>query len=149
MLKHPQVLIKGRNIDLSDLKRDPVVMFQYRHYLPLAILFSVLIPTLVPWYFWNERGDVSFFFLFVFRYVVSLHCTWLVNSAAHLWGDRPYDKTSNPADNAFVCYAAFGEGWHNYHHTFPYDYSTGEWGPMLNVTMHLFPRYLLWSWSGV
>lgn len=26
------------------------------------------------------------------RYVISLHGTWLVNSAAHLWGYKPYDK---------------------------------------------------------
>ena len=134
MLKHPQVLIKGRNIDLEDLKQDPVVAFQARFYLPLTILFSVLIPSLVPWYFWNEPGHIAFLFLFGFRYITSLHCTWLVNSAAHLWGDRPYDRHSKTADNAFVCYAAVGEGFHNYHHAFPYDYSTGEWGPKLNMT---------------
>ena len=27
-----------------------------------------------------------------------------------------------------------GEGFHNYHHTFPYDYSTSEWGAFCNVT---------------
>ena len=134
MLKHPQVLIKGQNIDLSDLKQDPVVMFQERHYLKLCLIFSLLIPILVPWYFWNESLYVSFFFMFAFRYVTSLHCTWFVNSIAHLWGHRPYDKHSNPTDNAFVCYAALGEGYHNYHHAFPFDYSTGEWGPALNIT---------------
>lgn len=29
----------------------------------------------------------------------------------------------------------FGEGWHNYHHVFPWDYKTGEWGNYsLNLT---------------
>ena len=134
MLKHPQVLIKGRNIDLEDLKRDPVVAFQARYYVPLCLLFSVVMPSLVPWYFWGEQGHIAFLFLFGFRYITSLHCTWLVNSAAHLWGNRPYDTHSKTADNTFVCYAAVGEGFHNYHHAFPYDYSTGEWGPKLNVT---------------
>ena len=27
-----------------------------------------------------------------------------------------------------------GEGFHNYHHTFPYDYSTSEWGFRINIT---------------
>ena len=134
MLKHPQVIIKGRNIDVSDLEQDPVVRFQARHYLKLCLIFSLLVPSLVPWYFWNEDPWISFAFLFAFRYITSLHCTWLVNSAAHLWGERPYDSHSNPADNHFVCYAAVGEGYHNYHHAFPYDYSTGEWGPKLNMT---------------
>ena len=134
MLKHPQVLIKGQNIDVSDLKQDPVVMFQERHYLKLCLIFSLLIPILVPWYFWNENLLVSFLYLFALRYVHSLNAAWCVNSFAHLWGHRPYDKRSNPADNHFVCYSAYGEGYHNYHHAFPFDYSTGEWGPKLNIT---------------
>lgn len=27
-----------------------------------------------------------------------------------------------------------GEGFHNYHHTFPYDYATSEYGSLLNFT---------------
>ena len=27
-----------------------------------------------------------------------------------------------------------GKGFHNYHHTFPYDYSTSEWGFSFNLT---------------
>lgn len=134
MRKHPEVLIKGRNIDLSDLKRDPVVMFQHRHYLKLCLFFSVFLPVFIPWYFWGEDPWVAFMVLGVFRYVMTLHSTWLVNSAAHLWGSRRYDKHSNPSDNRFVCVAAIGEGYHNYHHAFPYDYATSEWGPSINMT---------------
>ncbi len=132
--KHPQVLIKGRQIDMSDLRADPVVMFQARHYLKLCAFFTLVFPVFVPWYFWGEDFWVSFFLLFAFRYVTSLHSTWLVNSAAHLWGSRPYDKHMNPSNNRFVSVAALGEGHHNYHHTFPYDYSTSEWGPSINLT---------------
>ena len=134
MLKHPEVLIKGQNIDISDLQQDPVVMFQYRHYNKLSFLLCVLLPTLIPYFFWDEGLMTAFLFTFAFRYVMVLHCTWLVNSAAHLWGHRPYDKSSNPAENTLVCFAAVGEGFHNYHHAFPHDYSTGEWGPKLNIT---------------
>ena len=134
MRKHPDVITKGKNIDLSDLYNDPVVMFQRRYYLPLCIFFTIVIPVVVPWYFWGENPWVAYFTLFAFRYVMTLHSTWLVNSAAHLWGSRPYDKHLNPSDNRFVCVAAIGEGWHNYHHTFPYDYATSEWGPSINMT---------------
>jgi hypothetical protein len=27
MRKHPEVIAKGKNIDISDLKADPIVMF--------------------------------------------------------------------------------------------------------------------------
>ena len=134
MKKHPGIIIKGRNIDISDLKRDPVVMFQHRHYALLSLVFSVLLPMLIPCYFWNENPWTAFVFLVVFRYVITLHSTWLVNSAAHLWGSRNYDKNINPSDNRIVSFAAIGEGWHNYHHTFPYDYGTSEWGPRINLS---------------
>ena len=134
MKKHPDVIIKGRNIDLSDLKRDPVVMFQRRHYGIFCLVFSVILPSFIPWYFWGESLWTSFVLLFALRYVLTLHTTWLVNSAAHFRGSRSYDKHINPADNALVALAAIGEGWHNYHHTFPYDYSTSEWGPSVNLT---------------
>jgi stearoyl-coA desaturase, putative (fragment) len=51
-----------------------------------------------------------------------------------MWGLRPYDKNIEPRENLYVSYAAFGEGFHNYHHTFPWDYSTSEMGYKLNVT---------------
>lgn len=31
-------------------------------------------------------------------------------------------------ENTFVAWAAFGEGWHNYHHVFPWDYKAAELG---------------------
>ena len=134
MRKHPDVLIKGRNIDLSDLHRDPVVMFQHKYYYVLALFCSVLIPTFIPWYFWNEPLYMSFLTCGTFRYIFSLHVTWLVNSAAHLWGKKPYDQKINPSENLLVSLLAIGEGFHNYHHTFPFDYATSEWGPTFNIT---------------
>lgn len=34
----------------------------------------------------------------------------------------------NPSQNKTVAILALGEGWHNYHHTFPWDYKTAELG---------------------
>ena len=45
-----------------------------------------------------------------------------------MWGMKPYDKHINPAENLFVALGAHGEGFHNYHHTFPQDYATSEYG---------------------
>merc|ERR1711862_929465 len=61
-------------------------------------------------------------------YAAVLHFTWLVNSAAHLMGDHPYDVLSYPAENPFVSFFAVGEGWHNWHHKYPFDYSASEFG---------------------
>lgn len=89
---------------------------------------------LVPWILWGESIINSFFVCSILRYTLNLHATWLVNSAAHMWGNKPYDKTINPSENKLVVFLAFGEGFHNYHHTFPFDYSTSEFGFGYNVT---------------
>lgn len=62
----------------------------------------------------------------VLRYVVSLHVTWLTNSVAHIGDWKPYDKTIAASDSRINGTITFGEGWHNFHHTFPWDYKVSE-----------------------
>lgn len=132
--KHPDVIEKGKKLDLSDLKADKVVMFQRRHYKLSVLLLCFVFPSLVPWYFWGETFWNSFYLAALLRYTVGLNATWLVNSAAHMWGNRPYNQHINPRENRFVVFGALGEGYHNYHHTFPFDYSTSEYGWRWNFT---------------
>mmetsp|Transcript_27757 Transcript_27757/g.36381 ORF Transcript_27757/g.36381 Transcript_27757/m.36381 type:complete len:139 (-) Transcript_27757:154-570(-) len=77
---------------------------------------------------WGEDFWVAFWIAGGLRYIVVLHFTWLVNSAAHLYGDHPYDPKSWPAENPLVSVAALGEGWHNWHHKYPFDYAASEFG---------------------
>lgn len=55
-------------------------------------IFALLLPTSIPIVFWNEDPIISLFVSFFARAVISLNATWLVNSAAHLYGTRPFDK---------------------------------------------------------
>jgi stearoyl-CoA desaturase (delta-9 desaturase) len=118
----------GANIDMSDVLDDPIVRFQRKHYYKLIGIFWCLIPTIIPHILWGESIKNSFLICVLFRYIYSLHSTWLVNSAAHLWGNKPYNYNIEPRENEGVIFASFGEGYHNYHHTFPWDYSTSEFG---------------------
>ncbi|KAL0274795.1 UNVERIFIED_CONTAM: hypothetical protein PYX00_002834 [Menopon gallinae] len=126
--KHPDVISKGKNIDLSDLENDPVVAFQRKYYKRLMVLICFVIPTCIPVYCWGETWSNSFFVATLLRYTVTLNVTWFVNSIAHFIGSKPYDSTMNPVQNLFVSIGALGEGWHNYHHVFPWDYKTAELG---------------------
>lgn len=147
--KHPDVKEKGKQIDLSDLIADPIVRFQHRYYLAHVALFCFILPTLIPYLAWNETLYNSFYVCALLRYCVLLHATWLVNSAAHMWGRRPYDKNINPSENRGVSIAALGEGFHNYHHTFPWDYATSELGYELNITKLFidFFAYIGWAYE--
>ena len=62
------------------------------------------------------------------RYVLCLHSTWSVNSFAHYFGYKPYNKNIEAKENFFTTIVAVGEGWHNYHHVYPYDYKASEFG---------------------
>jgi fatty-acid desaturase len=55
------------------------------------------------------------------RLVVSYHITWLVNSAAHSIGYRTYATRDRSTNCWWVALLAWGEGWHNNHHAFPYS----------------------------
>lgn len=142
--KHPEVIRAGKTVDMTDLENDKLVMLQHNHYIASFLTCGFLLPTLLPHLLWGESLFAAFF-MAVFRYVIVLHITWLVNSAAHFFGNKPYDKTIGPTENMFVSLLAMGEGFHNYHHTFPYDYSTSEWGYTLNTTTRLID---LLAWLG-
>ena len=47
------------------------------------------------------------------------HVTWSVNSACHLWGNRPFQSDDQSRNNFIFGVLALGEGWHNTHHAFP------------------------------
>ncbi len=132
--KHPEVIKKGKLVDMSDLENDPILAFQKKYYLLIVPFMTFLIPTFLTSYLTGDTPLNCFLICGMLRYVFTLHITWLVNSAAHLWGSRPYDKEMQPAENIFVSIAAIGEGFHNYHHCFPYDYTTSEFGISCNAT---------------
>src|SRR6185437_8481143 len=101
--------------------------------MPLVTLVGFIGPMAIPCLFWNEDIYHSIAMTLA-RYGFILHVTWLVNSAAHLWGHQPYDVHIGPRENPLVIIGAMGEGFHNYHHSFPWDYSTSEFGWKWNIT---------------
>jgi len=132
--KHPEVKAKGQLIYIDDVLNDPVCIWQRRLYIPSVIVMCFIFPAIVPYILWEEDLSTSFFTCSLLRYCLALNATWLVNSAAHMWGNRPYNVNINPVENFFVTFSAIGEGFHNYHHQFPHDYSASEFGWKLNPT---------------
>lgn len=48
--------------------------------------------------------------------VLLWHCTFFVNSLAHVMGRRRYATTDTSRNSAIVAFLTLGEGWHNNHH---------------------------------
>lgn len=144
---HPEVVQKRKIIDMSDLLEDPFVVWQKRLYPLLFFVFVLLIPIGVPVYFWNESLWTSFWVNFNARFCLTLNMAFLVNSVAHMWGQKPYDKNISPVENIGVSILALGEGWHNYHHVFPWDYRTGELGNAFNPTTKILDFFAKIGWA--
>lgn len=106
---HPNVEKYGASVITDDLDNDPYVMFQHKHIAVLSAL-SIVISTWIPWYFWGESLMVSFFYGFLFRYLIGLHTTFIVNSVAHAYGTKPFDANIKSCDNGYLSLFVLGEG---------------------------------------
>ncbi len=106
-----------------DLQEDRLVMFQHRHYLVISLAMNIALPPLVgaafgdPWGFLLVAG--------LLRLVINHHFTFFINSLAHWWGRRPYTGDNTARDNDIIALFTYGEGYHNYHHLFQWDYRNG------------------------
>lgn len=115
----------------QDLMRDPIVMWQHKHYVALTTFMNLGLPLLLG----LAMGDVIGALLLVglLRLVVNHHVTFFINSLAHFWGRRPYTDENSARDNGFLALLTYGEGYHNYHHIFQTDYRNGirwyQWDP--------------------
>ncbi|KAL3082757.1 hypothetical protein niasHS_010559 [Heterodera schachtii] len=145
--KHPLVKEKGASLDMSDLTSDPLLMFQRKYYLPLVGIFCFLLPTAIPVYLWSESVWVSFCTSALFRYCLNLHATWFINSAAHTFGYKPYDVTVKATESLLTTLTAWGEGGHNYHHTFPQDYRTSEMMGLFNLSRMFIEFFSKIGWA--
>lgn len=134
--EHPLCDLKAKGIDCKDVLEDPLVRFQHEYYLSCYLLASLVMPVWLTVFLTGGSVWNAFVVVFASRNVSNIHATFFVNSWAHMFGERPYNDKLAPAENPFVSFIAFGEGYHNYHHSFPWDYGAGELGNFFNVSKH-------------
>lgn len=52
-----------------------------------------------------------------------------------------------PKENPYVSFMTYGEGWHNYHHAFPWDYKAAEFGIRYNFTSTIIEFFERIGWA--
>ena len=117
--------------DVSDLEANKLLVCQHEYYYIWWTIISFIIPYFIMKK-WNET-DINIFYSNFMRIVLCLNISWCINSFAHYSGTKPYNKNINASNNDFLGLLTLGEGWHNYHHSFPKDYRASEPGT-LNFT---------------
>ncbi|MCM8534207.1 MAG: fatty acid desaturase [Lentisphaeraceae bacterium] len=116
--------------NINDLKKDPIIMLQDKIYLPLVLFSNIIVPIFIGWAYNQVTGSTgSIYGVLVLagllRFVLNHHFTFLINSACHIFGSQPYSSKDTSRDNFFLALFTYGEGYHNYHHTFQADYRNG------------------------
>ena len=127
---------------VRDLSEDPLVVWQDRYYKFIGIFVALGIPLIVG----LLTGRVLGCLLIggVLRIVVSHHGTFFINSLCHMVGGQPYSREHSARDSAIMAVLAFGEGYHNYHHSFPFDYRNGV------KAWHFDPaKWMIWAFSKI
>ena len=121
------ILVKGerwgQHNNVPDLWKDPILRWQHKYYFPISIVFNVGVPVLLG--LWTGRMGGALLIAGLLRVVVVHHFTFSINSFAHIIGTRPWSTRNTARDNWFLSLFTFGEGYHNFHHAFQYDYRNG------------------------
>jgi stearoyl-CoA desaturase (delta-9 desaturase) len=120
------IVLKSEDDDFGnckDLMRDPIVMWQAKYYLHIAVAVNLILPLMIGMLTGRIFGTLMLAGLL--RLVLNHHFTFFINSLAHMWGTRPYSMKTSARDNPFLAFVTYGEGYHNFHHHFQYDYRNG------------------------
>jgi stearoyl-CoA desaturase (delta-9 desaturase) len=107
------------------LRRDAIVMWQHRYYWPI-VLSGLLLPCLIGFWHGRWQGCLSAFLMGgLFRMFMVLNSTFTINSLCHMIGTQPHGTQDSSRDSWLISFISFGEGYHNYHHTFARDFRNG------------------------
>lgn len=112
------------DVDVYDLANDDLLLWQDKYYSLLATFAAFIMPTLICGVGWGDWQG-GFLVAGVLSKTLVLHSTFCINSLAHYSGESTYSEKHSPKDNWLISLITFGEGYHNFHHSYSYDYRNG------------------------
>ena len=110
-----------------ELLRNPAILRVNRHYY-VWVTLGLVLPALAGAALTQSPLGALTGLLWggIVRMFVVEQTMSAVNSFAHLIGTRPYEtRGDNSRNNPVIGLLAWGEGWHNNHHAFPYSAAFG------------------------
>lgn len=137
------ILEKPQTIDpkvVPDLMNNRQVVLQDRFYGLFFIGANILAFLFVGWLLNDYLGALVL--AVGLRLFCLHHFTWFINSLAHTWGDKPFSQEHSAVNNYVISLLTFGEGYHNYHHTYANDYRNGVYWYQFDPT-----KWLIWILS--
>jgi stearoyl-CoA desaturase (delta-9 desaturase) len=113
--------------NVKDLQASKIIMWQHRNIFLIGAISGIILPAVVGYLLAGLTAAVGcLVWAGLVRTVFVHHGTFLINSAAHIWGTQPYSEENSSRDSFLLAFLTFGEGYHNFHHTFQADYRNGH-----------------------
>ena len=113
--------------NVKDLQSSKIIMWQHRNIFLIGAISGIILPALIGFLLGGiATGIGCLVWGGLVRTVFVHHGTFLINSAAHIWGTQPYSEENSSRDSFWLAFLTFGEGYHNFHHTFQADYRNGH-----------------------
>jgi stearoyl-CoA desaturase (delta-9 desaturase) len=117
--------------NVRDLRKSRLVAHQHDHHAWWAFGGGIALPMLIAWWIGHPLG--GFIMAVCLRMVIVLHSSFFVNSFAHTFGSRTFNRAQSARNNWLGAILTNGEGFHSFHHRFPVDYRNGvrwyHWDP--------------------
>jgi stearoyl-CoA desaturase (delta-9 desaturase) len=113
---------------------------------------SFIVPALIGYYYALYSGNMlpsvgalgGFLIPGVARVVMVQHATFCINSLCHMIGKQPYSTEHSARDSWIAAIFTMGEGYHNYHHEFAWDYRNGVKPWQLDPS-----KWIIWTLSKI
>ena len=136
--------------NVHDLLNDKLVAWQHKWVHAISFIVSFIVPSLIGYYYAVFSGNLSpavgalggFLIPGVARVVLVQHATFCINSLCHMIGERPYSTEHSARDSWIAAIFTMGEGYHNYHHEFAWDYRNGVKPWQLDPS-----KWIIWTLS--
>ena len=113
--------------NVKDLQSSKIIMWQHRNIFLIGAISGIILPALIGFLIGGTATGIGcLVWGGLVRTVFVHHGTFLINSAAHIWGTQPYSEENSSRDSFWLAFLTFGEGYHNFHHTFQADYRNGH-----------------------
>lgn len=134
----------GKKVVAPDLEKNKMIKHQHDHYLLWSIGAGYIFPLLLASLWSDPIGGLLI--AGGLRIFLTQQSTFFVNSICHIFGKKTYNLNISARDSWWVALLTHGEGYHNFHHTFQFDYRNGirwyQWDPTKWVIITL-------SWLGL
>jgi stearoyl-CoA desaturase (delta-9 desaturase) len=123
---------------IKDFARYPEMRWLNKYHLVPPVALAVALFFIGGWQFlvWG----------FFVSTVILYHCTFSINSLAHMWGTRRYQSGDESRNNLLLALITGGEGWHNNHH---YYMSTVKQGFFWWEVDFSYYALRMLSWLGI